>query len=143
MRSEREPRSRRCLRFANDAFAGSAVLFDPLLGHSLLHRRHRAITRGPQILTQETKMKPNRWDTSYEWKAVTLLALGFGLVGLDRWLIAPLFPAIMKDLHLTAQDVGNCIGILGLSWGVFAALMGGISDKIGRRKVLIPAIIVF
>ncbi|AET93024.1 major facilitator superfamily [Burkholderia sp. YI23] len=88
-------------------------------------------------------MKSNRWDTSYEWKAVTLLALGFGLVGLDRWLIAPLFPSIMKDLHLTAQDVGNCIGILGLSWGVFAALMGGISDRIGRRKVLIPAIIGF
>jgi predicted MFS family arabinose efflux permease len=88
-------------------------------------------------------MTSKRWDTSYEWKAVTLLALGFGLVGLDRWLIAPLFPAIMKDLHLTAQDVGNCIGVLGLSWGVFAALMGGISDKIGRRKVLIPAIIAF
>ena len=88
-------------------------------------------------------MKANQWDVSYEWKAVTLLALGFGLVGLDRWLIAPLFPSIMKDLHLNAQDVGNCIGILGLSWGVFAALMGGISDKIGRRKVLIPAIIAF
>jgi len=58
-------------------------------------------------------MTSNRWDTSYEWKAVTLLALGFGLVGLDRWLIAPLFPAMMKDLHLTAQDVGNCIGHLG------------------------------
>jgi len=88
-------------------------------------------------------MNAKQWDTSYEWKAVTLLALGFGLVGLDRWLIAPLFPSIMRDLHLTAQDVGNCVGILGLSWGVFAALMGGISDKVGRRKVLIPAIIIF
>jgi predicted MFS family arabinose efflux permease len=88
-------------------------------------------------------MNANEWDTSYEWKAVTLLALGFGLVGLDRWLIAPLFPSIMKDLNLTAQDVGNCIGMLGLSWGVFAALTGGISDKVGRRKVLIPAIIAF
>ncbi|TDG09889.1 MFS transporter [Paraburkholderia guartelaensis] len=88
-------------------------------------------------------MKPNTWDTAYEWKAVTLLALGFGLVGLDRWLIAPLFPSIMKDLNLNAQDVGNCIGILGLSWGVFAAVMGGMSDKVGRRKVLIPAIIAF
>ena len=41
------------------------------------------------------------WDTSYEWKAVTLLGLGFGLVGLDRWIIAPLLPSIMKDLGLT------------------------------------------
>jgi MFS family permease len=88
-------------------------------------------------------MKESKWDTSYEWKAVALLTLGFGLVGLDRWLIAPLFPSIMKDLNLDAQDVGNCIGILGLSWGVFAILMGGLSDKIGRRKVLIPSIIAF
>jgi predicted MFS family arabinose efflux permease len=91
----------------------------------------------------ETEMNANEWDTAYEWKAVTLLAVGFGLVGLDRWLIAPLFPSIMKDLNLTAQDVGNCIGVLGLAWGVFAALMGGISDKVGRRRVLIPAIIAF
>ena len=42
---------------------------------------------------KETEMKPNTWDVAYEWKAVALLALGFGLVGLDRWLIAPLFPS--------------------------------------------------
>jgi predicted MFS family arabinose efflux permease len=83
------------------------------------------------------------WDSSYEWKAVTLLGLGFGLVGLDRWIIAPLFPFMMKDLHLGYQDLGNIIGIMGLSWGVFAAIMGGVSDKIGRRKILIPSIFIF
>src|SRR6266849_364846 len=83
------------------------------------------------------------WDTAYEWKAVTLLGLGFGLVGLDRWIIAPLFPFMMKDLNLGYQDLGNLIGILGLCWGVFAIIMGGVSDKIGRRKVLIPAILLF
>jgi hypothetical protein len=46
-----------------------------------------------------------KWDTSYEWKAVTLLGLGFGLVGLDRWIIAPLFPFMMKDLNLNYQDL--------------------------------------
>ena len=50
------------------------------------------------------------WDTSYEWKAVTLLGLGFGLVGLDRWIIAPLLPSIMKDLNLNQQDAGTIIG---------------------------------
>jgi predicted MFS family arabinose efflux permease len=84
-----------------------------------------------------------RWDTSYEWKVVTLLGLGFGLVGLDRWIIAPLFPAMMKDLSLGYQQLGNIVGILGLAWGFFAALMGGLSDKIGHRKVLIPAIVLF
>ena len=86
---------------------------------------------------------PKNFDTSYEWKAVTLLGLGFGLVGLDRWIIAPLFPFIMKDLRLSYQDLGNLVGVLGLCWGAFAVVMGRISDHIGRRKVLIPSIFIF
>jgi len=84
-----------------------------------------------------------RWDTSYEWKAVTLLGLGFGLVGLDRWIIAPLFPFMLDDLGLDLQDQGSIIGILGMAWGVFAIFSGRLSDSIGHRKVLIPAVLVF
>ncbi len=85
----------------------------------------------------------SEWDTAYEWKAVTLLGLGFGLVGLDRWIIAPLFPFMMKDLGLGYQDLGNLVGILGILWGVFAIISGRISDNIDHRKVLIPSIILF
>ena len=83
------------------------------------------------------------WDTSYEWKAVALLGLGFGLVGLDRWIIAPLFPFIAADLHLADGDVGRLAGILGILWGVLAIFSGRVSDAIGHRKVLIPAILLF
>jgi len=82
-------------------------------------------------------------DKKYELNVVILLTLGFGLVGLDRWIIAPLFPAMMKDLGLNYQDLGNLIGALGLAWGVFAVVAGGLSDRLGRRKVLVPAIIGF
>jgi MFS family permease len=84
-----------------------------------------------------------KWDTAYEWKAITLLGLGFGLVGLDRWIIAPLFPFMADDLGLNYQDIGNIVGVLGLMWGVFAIFSGRLSDKIGHRKVLIPAILLF
>jgi MFS family permease len=83
------------------------------------------------------------WNTAYEWKAITLLGLGFGLVGLDRWIIAPLFPFMADDLGLNYQDIGNIVGVLGLMWGVFAIFSGRLSDKIGHRKVLIPAILLF
>jgi len=83
------------------------------------------------------------WDTAYEWKAVALLTVGFGLVGLDRWIIAPMFPAIAPDLNLNYQDLGNIIGALGLAWGVSAIVLGGLSDRIGRKRVLIPAIVLF
>ena len=55
-------------------------------------------------------------DSRYERTAILLLALGFGLVGLDRWIIAPLFPAMMQDLQLDYADLGNIIGVLGFSW---------------------------
>jgi MFS family permease len=84
------------------------------------------------------------WDTTYEWRAVTLLGIGFGLVGLDRWIIAALLPLGMAaDLNLNVQDGGNVIGALGLAWGVLAIFSGRFSDKIGHRKVLIPAILLF
>ena len=46
------------------------------------------------------------FDRSYEWKAVALMGLGFGLVGLDRWIIAPLFPFMAKDLNLNYEELG-------------------------------------
>ena len=83
------------------------------------------------------------WDTNYEWKAVALLTIGFGLVGLDRWIVAPLAPSMIADLHLNPQDINNLVAALGLAWGVAAIFLGGLSDRIGRRKVLIPAIVLF
>jgi MFS family permease len=65
------------------------------------------------------------------------------LVGLDRQLIAPLFPLIMADLKLDYQDLGILIGVLGLTWGIFSLIAGGLSDKFGRRAVLVPAVIGF
>ncbi len=88
-------------------------------------------------------MTTKKWDTAYECKAVTLLALGFGLVGLDRWIIAPLFPAMMQELHLNYQDLGSIVGALGVAWGVFAVIGGGLSDRLGRRRVLIPSMLAF
>lgn len=88
-------------------------------------------------------MNEHAIDRSYEWKVVTLLSVGFGLVGLDRWIIAALFPTIARDLHLTYQDQGGVIGALGLAWGVSAVVGGGLSDRFGRRRVLVPAILTF
>ena len=87
--------------------------------------------------------KNDAWDTSYEWKAVALLGIGFGLVGLDRWIIAPLFPFIAQDLGLAAGWAGRLAGILGVLWGVLAIFSGAVSDKVGHRKILIPAILLF
>lgn len=79
----------------------------------------------------------------YEWKAVALLSLGFGLVGLDRWIIAPLAPHILKDLSFGPDKFGLLVAVLGITWGIAAVFLGSLSDRIGRRKVLIPSLIFF
>ena len=93
-------------------------------------------------MSQESR-SGSAWDTTYEWRAVALLGAGFGLVGLDRWIIAPLFPFIAADLGLAEGDIGRLAGILGILWGVFAIFSGRLSDRIGHRKILIPAILLF
>lgn len=77
----------------------------------------------------------------YEYKTITLLSLGFALLNLDRWVIAPLFPVMMKDLGFSYQDLGMIIGSTALTWGAASFFMGSLSDRIGRRKILIPSLI--
>jgi predicted MFS family arabinose efflux permease len=86
---------------------------------------------------------PGGVDTGYEWKIILVLSLTFGLVGLDRFILPVLFPAFMGELGLTYADLGNLVGILAVFWGLSAFAMGFLSDRVGRRKVLIPAVIVF
>lgn len=85
----------------------------------------------------------SRWDPKYEFKAVGLLSTGFGLVGLDRFIINPLFPVISKDLGLNYQDLGLISAVLALAWGLSSIWTGRLSDRIGRKRVLIPAIVIF
>jgi predicted MFS family arabinose efflux permease len=78
-----------------------------------------------------------------EFRSVAVLSLGFGLVGIDRFLISTMYPVIARDLHLDYGDIGLITGALAIAWGISALLMGNLSDHIGRRRVLTASLIVF
>ena len=78
-----------------------------------------------------------------EARTVTLLAFGFGLVGIDRFLISTLFPVIARDLHLGYRDIGIITGALAVAWGLSSLIFGAISDHVGRRIILTLSLIVF
>jgi predicted MFS family arabinose efflux permease len=78
-----------------------------------------------------------------EFRSVLILALGFGLVGVDRFLISTMFPTIARDLGLGYGDIGTIAGVLAFAWGVAALFFGNAADRVGRRKVLVGSLVVF
>jgi len=94
-------------------------------------------------MSHQESSSTSAWDGAYEFKVVALMTIGFGLVGLDRFIINPLFPVIQKELNLNYQDLGLISGILALAWGLSSAMSGPMSDRYGRKRVLVPAVIVF
>jgi predicted MFS family arabinose efflux permease len=81
--------------------------------------------------------------TRQEIAGIAVLSLGFGLVGIDRFLIATMYPTIAHDLHLDYGDIGTITGALAIAWGVAALIMGNLSDHIGQRRVLVGSLIAF
>ncbi|MEN3031510.1 MFS transporter [Chromobacterium amazonense] len=77
----------------------------------------------------------------HETIMVLLLSLGFGLVGLDRFIILPLFPAIMRDLQMNYQDLGNLSAALAMAWGLAALTVGGMIRRLGRKTVLVGSLL--
>jgi predicted MFS family arabinose efflux permease len=74
---------------------------------------------------------------------VVLLFLTWGTVFLDRMSLLYLAPFIAPDLHLSHTQVGLLVSALALAWAISGLILGAVSDRIGRRPVLLPAVFAF
>ena len=86
---------------------------------------------------------PIKSSTRYEYTVVAINWFILGFVALDRLLIANLFPWIIPAFKIDYTQAGLLMAILGVTWSVSALVFGGISDKIGRRIIIIPATLLF
>jgi predicted MFS family arabinose efflux permease len=73
----------------------------------------------------------------YEWTLVLSLALMFGFVGLNRVGIGYVLPPIVQEFHLEFWQAGLLVSGTSLAWAVSAWLSGSMSDRLGRKKVLV------
>ena len=101
--------------------------------------RFQSLPQAEHVKQAGDAVRPRRREAAI----VAVLALGFGLVGIDRFLITTMFPVIARDLHLDYGDIGIITGALAIAWGVAALFVGNLSDRIGRRRVLTVSLIVF
>ncbi len=82
--------------------------------------------------------------TRSEKKAVTALASIMATRMLGLFLILPVFALYAHDLpNVTSLEVGIAIGIYGLTQAIFQIPMGMLSDRWGRKPVIIIGLLIF
>ncbi|MGE5722265.1 MAG: MFS transporter [Sphingomonadales bacterium] len=80
---------------------------------------------------------PPRASTGYHWLLVVLLSCQSGVLAFDRGTFSLLSPYVKPDLGLSNTEIGMISGALSLSWAFSGLFVGGVSDRLGRRKILL------
>ncbi len=82
-------------------------------------------------------------NAGYERTLVVLLFFTWGTVFLDRMAQLYLAPYFAPEFALTSQQIGMLASVLAITWALSGFFFGALSDRYGRRRVLLPAIFVF
>ena len=81
---------------------------------------------------------------SLEWRVTASLAAIYAVRMLGLFMILPVFTLYAESLPgYTPALVGLAIGIYGLSQAIFQIPLGVLSDKLGRKPVIIGGLLVF
>ncbi len=67
----------------------------------------------------------------------------WGVVFLDRMALLYLAPYIAADLRLDAAQIGMLAAAVSVCWALSALIFGAVSDRVGRKAVLVPMVLLF
>lgn len=79
---------------------------------------------------------------TYQNTLVTLFALSWGFVLLDRNAIAFLFPILMKTFNLNNAQTGDLVMVTGLGFVISSLFITPLADRSGLKKVWIVPVII-
>lgn len=74
---------------------------------------------------------------------IRILAIVAFFVGLDSLLVAPLLPVITETISIPDESGGLLITIYALCYGITAPVFGMMSDRVGRKRMIIIGFIIF
>jgi MFS transporter, DHA1 family, inner membrane transport protein len=74
---------------------------------------------------------------------IIVLFFTFFLIGCDTLIISPLVPTITASLRIPAGNGGYLVTMYSLFYVVFSFLLGPVSDRIGRKKMMSAGMLIF
>src|SRR5579862_3074068 len=82
-------------------------------------------------------------EKNFQWN-VALILFGVLFLGVsDTQLVAPLLPLIALDLGTTPGHAGIIVTTYSLAAAAFALFVGPLSDRVGRKRVLVSGLAIF
>ena len=78
-----------------------------------------------------------------EIRLLIILFFTWGSVFLCRMSQLYLAPFIAPEFHLDNEQIGLLASVLAVAWAVSGLVFGFVSDRIGRRRILVPAVMAF
>ncbi len=79
----------------------------------------------------------------YEQFLILILFVTWGTVFLDRMSQLYLAPYFAPEFRLNSEQIGLLASVTAIAWAVSGFFFGALSDRYGRRPVLVPAIFLF
>lgn len=82
-------------------------------------------------------------EKRYENTLVAILFFTWGTVFLDRMSSFYLAPYFAPEFHLSHAQIGTLASVLAITWAASTFFFGALSDRVGRKPVLVPAVFIF
>lgn len=75
--------------------------------------------------------------------AILLLMVNIFLIFTGIGLVIPIMPTYMNELHISGSVVGLLVAAFSLTQLLFSPLAGRLSDKVGRKKIIVVGMLIF
>jgi sugar phosphate permease len=85
----------------------------------------------------------NQPKTNYRWTILFVLWLLYLINYFDRTAVLTFLPVISEDLHMNHAQTGVAASVFFFAYAIAQVLAGWLADKIGPKKVMSIAIVVF
>ncbi len=102
------------------------------------------------MASKATRIRPRGSDHSttpadraeHQQKLLVLALVPFIMV-LGNSMLVPILPKMMGVMHLSLFQVGLVITVFSIPAGIIIPVAGAVSDQIGRKAIMVPALIVY